>query len=194
MNLIDLIIRPRQGISHTRRIVNLLSGYLYNGQKILDYGAGDCRIAQEIIRRFQVDVTPLDVTDYNKTNLKLFLYDGKKIPFPDKCFDLVTSVFVLHHSTDQLNNIRELKRVAKSKIIIIEDTPKNKFEKLTWRFWDWLLNLGHNVAMAYSARTQKEWLKIFKENGLKIVALRNFRPWQPALGMYQQTMFVLEKQ
>jgi len=192
--LIDLIIRPCGGIAHTRPIARRLSRYLKPSDKILDFGAGDCRIALRLIDQYHLNVTAIDVTYYNKTKLKLILYNGEKLPFSDQNFDVSLAVFVFHHinQTKQENILKELIRVSKSKIIIIEDTPKNYIEKIAWRFWDWLLNLGHGVNMAYSAKTKEDWENLFKKYRFKIIE-ESFRPWQPELGMFQQTMFVLEK-
>lgn len=195
MKILDWIIRPCGGVSHTRPIAKRVSRYLNTNEKILDFGAGDCRIAECLIEKYQLNVTTVDVIDYNKTKLKLILYDGKKLPFGDKDFDAVLAVFVFHHidKEKQEDAFKELIRVFKSKIIIIEDTPKNRAEKIFWKMWDWLLNLGHGTKMTYSARTTDGWEKLFSKLSLKIKTQENFRPWQPALGMFQQTMFVLEK-
>lgn len=191
MKILDLLIRPAGGNFRTKTFVALFSGDLKRNQKIIDIGAGSCLIAKYIRDKFQTNITPIDVVDYNKTNLKLVLYNGEKIPFENQTFDIALIIFVLHHSKDQETILNEAKRVAK-RIIILEDTPKNKLEKLLWHFWDWLLNLGHDVKMSYSARTDEEWLVLFEEMNFKVIKKKNFRSALPILWSYQQSMFILE--
>lgn len=192
MKILDLIIRPAGGKSRTKSVVKLFSDQIKSGQKILDYGAGNGQIAEYISEHFKVDLSLVDIVDYNQTKLKLTLFDGKHLPFKDDFFDLSLIIFVLHHSDHQLEILEEVKRVAK-KIIIIEDTPKNYLERTLWHFWDWLLNLGHRVPMTYSAKKEKEWIQIFKNMNFKIIKKKSFRPWLPVLGMYQQTLYILQK-
>lgn len=191
MKILDLLIRPAGGNFRTKTFVALFSSDLKRNQKIIDIGAGSCLIAKYIKDKFQTDITPIDVVDYNKTNLKLVLYNGEKIPFENQTFDIALIIFVLHHSKDQETILSEAKRVAK-KIIILEDTPKNNFERFLWHFWDWLLNLGHDVNMTYSARTENDWLGLFEKMKFKVIKTKNFRVGLPILWSYQQSMYVLE--
>lgn len=192
MNFLNLIIRPAGGTFRTKSIVKLFADQIKPGQKILDFGAGAGQIAGNISQHFKVDLSLVDIIDYNQTKLKLTLFDGKHLPFKNDSFDLVLVIFVLHHSVNQKEILNEVKRVA-NKIIIIEDTPKNHLERKLWHFWDWLLNLGHDVQMTYTAKKDAEWLTVFKELKFKIIKKRNFRPFLPIFGMYQQTLYVLEK-
>ena len=192
MKFIDLIIRPLGGATRTPKIVGLFKKELHEDQKILDLGAGGGEIAKYITGHFKAEVTLLDVLDYNKTDLKLILYNGKKIPFKDNSFDIVLIIFVLHHTKDQINLLKEAKRIGQ-KIIIFEDTPKNRLEYALWKFWDWFLNLGHGVSMVYSSKKEHDWLHIFKKMDLKLVEKKNFRHFLPAMKSFDQTMFILEK-
>lgn len=193
MKIIDLIIRPAGGSFRTKSTVKLFRDQIKSGQKILDYGAGSGQISEYIAKKFGANMTMVDIVDYNQTKLELIKFDGKHLPFENKSFDLTLIIFVLHHSNYPIEILSELKRTAK-KIIVIEDTPKNMIEKTAWHFWDWLLNLGHDVPMTYSAKGEKEWTAIFKRLNLKIIKKRNFRPWLPVLGMYRQTIYILENE
>lgn len=193
MKLIDLVIRPCGGTFRTKSTVKLFAEHIKPKMKILDYGAGSGQISEYLVQKFDTKMALVDVVDYNKTKLKLIKFDGKKLPFKDNSFDLTLIIFVLHHSNYPIEILNEVKRVSE-KIIIIEDTPKNGFERTAWHFWDWLLNLGHNVSMTYSAKKENEWIEIFKKLNLKMIKKKNFRPWLPVLGMYQQTIFILENE
>lgn len=48
-----------------------------------------------------------------KCKTKLILYDGKKLPFPDNYFDIITSMEVWEHAEDTSLMLSEIKRVLK---------------------------------------------------------------------------------
>lgn len=53
-----------------------------------------------------------------KCKAKLRLYDGKKLPFPDNYFDIVTSMEVWEHAQDPPGMLKEIKRVLKPEGIL----------------------------------------------------------------------------
>jgi SAM-dependent methyltransferase len=71
-----------------QRFASLHLPFLKLGERILDVGAGNCRVARLLDSR-GLSTTPVDISDYNATHLPLRLYDGKKLPFPDGSFDVV---------------------------------------------------------------------------------------------------------
>jgi ubiquinone/menaquinone biosynthesis C-methylase UbiE len=50
-------------------------------------------------------------------------YDGIRLPFPDQSFDLVTSFQVIEHVSDQLNFLKEIRRVLRNPGKVIITTP-----------------------------------------------------------------------
>ncbi len=189
--LIDLLTRPTARYFRARTTVGLFANHLKGSRTIIDIGAGTCRIARYLSDTFELEVTPLDIVDYNKTALQLTLYDGKRIPFAEGIFDIALLIFVLHHCRDQEMMLKEALRVAK-KVIILEDTPTGNIEKRMWRFWDWLLNLGRDISMLYSSRSDENWLCLFKRLGLNLLEKRNFRLAFSFFWSYQQSLYVLE--
>ena len=62
-----------------------------------------------------------------KENLKVILYDGKKLPFKNKEFDIVISTTVLQDIKRPKKIIEEIKRVGSKYIISI--LKKGKWDK-----------------------------------------------------------------
>lgn len=176
-----------------RDLVKQISPYLRPGQKVVDIGAGSCRLAEELKKQLNLNLTVVDIIDYNKTDLFLLIYDGQTIPFPDEEFEASLIVFVLHHARDPNQVIEEAKRLTASRLIVIEDTPLNWWEMLAWRFWDWALNAAHDSRPAEGLKTTDGWLAFFDQHGLKPESVTHFRTLSPILKMYQHTMFVLTK-
>jgi len=91
--------------------------------KILDVG-GEQPILQKITRA--KDYYQINIADeinqsptYLTAHVKSLYYDGKKLPFSDRSFEVVVCVDVLEHvpQQDRLNFIKEMLRVTKKQLI-----------------------------------------------------------------------------
>ena len=82
---------------------NLIKSYLSDEEKVLDLGCGDLGLAKEMTRHLKqvringIDVIPLKTKNPKSRRISYQQYDGVKIPYPDKAFDLVIVFYVLHH-------------------------------------------------------------------------------------------------
>ncbi len=158
-----------------KNIVDQIDEFIKTEDKVLDIGSGGGWIAKEIKDRKNGEVVLLDVFDFNQTDLKIIIYDGKKIPFPDNSFDVVTVIFVLHHIENQKEVLKEIKRVAKNKIIIIEDTYNSYFGKMILCIWDVFSNLPSFLVKPFAEKFPfkflkvSEWEDIFIELNLKLI-------------------------
>jgi ubiquinone/menaquinone biosynthesis C-methylase UbiE len=184
----DKIIKKR-----TKRVVDFFEGFVEEGEKILDIGTGGGWVAKELEKRKKAKITLLDVTDFNQTDSKLVLYDGKNIPFADNHFDTSLLIFVLHHCLDPLKVLKEAKRVSRRKIIVIEDVPTSWLNKIFLCFWDILSNLisilkPPGEIIAFNFKSVSRWQEIFKEFNLKTIGQKEYRK-----GLIHQVLFVLEK-
>lgn len=177
------------------KVFSKVESFIPKNSTILDVGAGDCRVSNLIVERKNAKVIPLDIVDHNETGMDLILYDGKLIPFLDNQFDIVISCFVIHLigccAEDQFNHLQELIRVAKKRIIILIDTPKDSIELFRKRVWD---------LIAY----RKIHYKYFKPqefidqiNNLKtdlIISERFKKFFSFTSNQYTKTLIVLDKQ
>ena len=178
----------------TEKIVNTFDSFINQGEKILDIGAGGGWIGKEIQKRKNAEVTLLDVIDFNQTDLKLVLYDGKKIPFPDNSSDTSLLIFVLHHCNYPLEVLKEVKRATRKKIIIIEDIPTSRLNKIFLYLWDIITGLpsltkppGEN--MSFKFKTIPQWQKIFNDLQLKIIFQKQFQSNR----LIRHGLFILKK-
>lgn len=159
---------------YAARISAQLKGHLKPGDKVLDIGSGTGFVAERITKDYQINIQCVDIHNSNRTNLKFTIYDGIKLPFVDRSFDVVLLIFVLHHCANPLQILEEAKRVCapKGKIILMEDTYYNRFEKLLvylhGKAFNWLFKIN-NQAVFYS---EWEWLKLLKELNFQIVSYR----------------------
>jgi 2-polyprenyl-3-methyl-5-hydroxy-6-metoxy-1,4-benzoquinol methylase len=142
--------------------------YLVKGT-LLDIGTGSGLIAQKGNDAGFL-ATIIDVIDFNKSNLKLTLYDGKKIPFPDNKFTNVTLLTVLHHCNCWTDVLAEAIRVSNKNIVIIESVHTDQKEYYSNMFFDWLWNrvVYRDVNVPFNFHKPREWEEIFIGKGLKI--------------------------
>lgn len=141
------------------------------GNKVLDIGSGDCDVAKKL-KEIGFNVTPLDIK--NRSHIKSVqpvLYDGKHIPFENNLFDTALLIFVMHHTKDPVELLKEAKRVSKKRLIIKEDIYRNEKEKLMTYISDSFVNFeffGH----PHSNKPDIEWKAVFSDLNLNLVSSR----------------------
>jgi SAM-dependent methyltransferase len=112
----------------------------------------------------KMTVAGLDISEYAIENaietMKPFLRvgDAKKLPFPDKSFDLVTAINTIHNLPleECKQSLREIQRVSRGHSFIVVDAWRNDEEKA--RMKDWVI----------TAKTQMhvdDWKALFNEVG-----------------------------
>lgn len=172
-----------------RRVVDLCCPYLRPGDTLLDYGSGTGRLAGLIRDACRVQVTGADVTDYRETDIPVVVYDGSRLPFGDRTFDVSLAAFVLHHHTDPETGVRELRRVTRRRVLVVEDAWTH------WMNWWWLYlveyvaNRWHSLSipLPYQFQEPDAWIQLFHDHGFRIVTQREFRS-----GLIWHVLFVLE--
>ncbi|NPV50693.1 MAG: class I SAM-dependent methyltransferase [Candidatus Methanofastidiosum sp.] len=147
-----------------------LEEFLKKEEIILDVGCGSCNVL-EILEERDFNVVALDIKNTSIVEgITPVVYDGKKMPFADNTFELSMILTVLHHTNHQKELIKEVMRVTKNRIIILEDIYTNRIDKLITKFVDGLINLELNGIN--SNRKDSEWRILFNNLGLKILNVR----------------------
>ena len=178
-------IKAEKVEKHARKYIN---------GKVLDIGAGRCLIAHQVEKenkRRNVKVIPIDVIDVNVTNMKLYLYEGKKLPFKNKSFDAVMINYVLHHCDNPIKVLKEAIRVCKGNIILFEDTNMNFIAKSVDSAVNKLNNDDINTPMNF--KTEKQWRELFKNLKLEIVAVEKNVEKEWFYPFIEHTMFVVKE-
>lgn len=115
-------LAARDSVAHMAALVDLRSiGTL------LDVGAGEgsflARLGEECptARLFAVEISESGLAQIRKRDLRGLgeakLFDGYKIPYPDKSFDVATAIHVLEHVEHERLFLTELRRVARRVVI-----------------------------------------------------------------------------
>jgi SAM-dependent methyltransferase len=163
----------------TRELSALLPA---NGQ-VLDVGCGDGLLAALMQKeKPNVVITGIDVLVRDHTHIPVMKFDGTTIPFPDRSFDTVVFVDVLHHMNDPVFLLREAARVARNTIVIKDHTLDGFASGATLRFMDRIGNRPYNVALPYNYWPKQEWLNAFEALGLTL------RTWKSKLDLYPRSV------
>jgi SAM-dependent methyltransferase len=176
-----------------------IAPHLMRGQALLDLGAGTGFISRWLSERTGVEPTLTDVVSYHNREKDLpFLQldDPFGVPVGDGSFDVVMLLFVFHHVDrfdDQERLLDEAIRIARSRLVIMEDTPRTKVDLAFNKGWDWLLNRRHHVPCPFTFRDADGWIDLFKACDLSIVHAETYRPMWPSLKTYPHSLFVLDR-
>ncbi len=176
-----LLLGPgRRTIIIAEEILPSLTG----AKTILDFGCGNMLISKYIVEKLnkKIKITGLDVIDLNMTDLNHVLYDGKKIPFKDKQFDVVIAIFALHHTDNPKEMLKECIRVARYKVILAEDIYQNRIEEIITKGADWIIN---HFALSQDTQSNflsiNEWKEEFLKNNVRLAQVKriNLAPLLP---------------
>jgi SAM-dependent methyltransferase len=167
---------------HNRRVRVLakhLAPLLPANSRVLDVGCGDGALAALLMqRRPDVIIEGIDVLVRSDARIPVTAFDGRTIPHPDKRFDCVMFVDVLHHTLDPMVLLREAVRVARRSIVLKDHTKNGLLAGPTLRFMDRVGNARHGVALPYNYWPKDRWTTAIESLDLHIVT------WVDRLALY----------
>jgi SAM-dependent methyltransferase len=137
------------------------------GDRVLDVGAGDCRLDLLLQERLGCEVVPVDVADFNRTPLKVVHYDGLHLPFPADSFDTVLLVFVLHHAKDPRAVLDEARRVSRRQVLVLEDVNLTWWDRMVFRGFHRWAEWSQNMPRPYHEWPPQRWTELAGEIGLR---------------------------
>ncbi|MCP4204045.1 MAG: methyltransferase domain-containing protein [bacterium] len=160
-------------------------------RRALDFGSGDGWFAQQLKGAGAVrEVVAIDVQRRRHEFIEPQLYDGQRLPFPDRSFDLVYAVDVLHHCPDPAAGLQEMLRVSRGDVVLKDHTFENPAGRILLALMDELGNRRFGVPSLYRYQRGWEWLPAFAAAGFRQVELRHplacdprvpWRWWTPRL-------------
>ncbi len=173
--------------------------WLERGWTLLDLGAGTGFISRWLRDRTGVEPTLTDMVEYGNRARELpFIRQDEplRVPVADGSFDVVMLLFVFHHMhrhEEQIRLFDEACRIARRRLVIMEDTPRSRLDRALNTAWDWALNWRHGVPTPFTFRSPDGWQAVFKEHDLSIVHTETYRPLWPSLKTYPHSLFVLDR-
>jgi SAM-dependent methyltransferase len=154
------------------RIVASLSAHLGHVESLLDVGCGDGHNTRALADNAGAKrVVGVDVLVRPTAIIEVHAYDGLHLPFPDRSFEAVSIVDVLHHCTEPQTVIREALRVA-DKMLVIKD--HFAFGPVTNKLLYWMDIAGNakdSIPVPGTYFHPKEWVAMIGEAGGRIEKL-----------------------
>lgn len=155
--------------TYKKRIANLISPLCEDNARILDVGCDDGVLSQMLLEKnHSLTIKGIDIQDNRPSKIPRKIYDGKKIPYQDKQFDITMAVDVLHHTRDITNLLKEIKRVTKKYILIKDHVSKDPLSFLVIAFVDWLSNAPFGVRCTYNYPSLHKWHDYFNQLELRV--------------------------
>ena len=179
----------------TAHTLSLVEPALEPGWSVLDVGTGAGFVARDLGARRPV--AAVDIVDVRRAEVPDFrLWDGLTLPFDRGAFDALLFVFVLHHVPDERKAavIAEARRVARRRILVLEDTPRMSLDWLVAELHGRRYRREIGSGAGFGFKTRPGWERWFAAQGLRVAASRPlgrlerdwYRPWA-------RSFFVLEE-
>lgn len=156
-----------------KKVKLIASFFADKKESILDFGCGDLSFAKALKKQRQnLIITGIDVVDFNirEKSIKFVHYNGQELPFKNNTFDTVIAFHVLHHTDNAKKYFRELVRVAKRRILLVESVARTSFDFPGMRLMDWIFNVWkpEEIPLTYQFFLKKDWYKEFKRYNLTV--------------------------
>lgn len=151
------------------RIVNLISSLCEDNSSILDVGCDDGAFSQKLLKKNNsLIIKGVDIQNNRPSKILRQIYDGKKMPYQDKQFDITMAIDVLHHTSDIAGLLKEMKRVTKKYIIIKDYVSNDPLSFLCISFIDWLVNVPFGIKCTFNYPSLHKWHDYFKKLDLQV--------------------------
>ncbi len=126
--------------------------------RCLDFGAGDGWFASSFLERgLAREVAAVDVQPRARTFASVALYDGARLPFADRDFDLVSSVDVLHHCPDPRASLEDALRCSSRFFLLKDHTFSGPAGRAALALLDEIGNRRFGIPSPFHYRTLGEW-------------------------------------
>jgi SAM-dependent methyltransferase len=159
-------------LPYGQRIVTSLASHLGQVQSLLDVGCGNGTNTLALAERVGATrVVGVDVHVRPSTVIEVHAYDGVHLPFPDRSFDAVSIVDVLHHCTEPRAVLAELMRVAKDAVVIKDHFVYGPVTRKMIYYMDIVGNAKEPIPVPGTYFEPSEWVEMITTAGGRIDSL-----------------------
>lgn len=165
--------------------------FLHGSKSVLDIGCGMGHMVDVLSDDYGALTLACDVGLPSVPIERFTRFDGRHLPFADKSVDVCMLIFVLHHADDASVLLREACRVARSAVLVVEDTPRNKFDEMWGQLHIRSFSGRHGIPWLGEIRRDAEWRQLFQSLNLKLAHVARLGRFE-RLPPVARTAFVLE--
>lgn len=143
--------------------------------RVIDFGAGSGGIAQRLHDKYGLNMEAIDVSDFRDKGVTVpFLkFEADKVPVANNYYDGAVLSAVIHHDADNERILRELSRIVKHRVVIIETSPADDTRQQWERTFasDVLWNRffqNADIPVPGTYESPDGWVKRFAKHGWKL--------------------------
>ena len=141
-------------------------------ERALDFGAGDGWFAERLEHAgLAREVVAVDVMHRARSLHEVMLYDGSRLPFDDRSFDLAYAVDTLHHCPDPRANLRELARCTRRALLLKDHVHQASAGMAALAVLDEIGNRRFGVPSPRNYQARWEWLPLVADAGFALRTL-----------------------
>jgi len=179
---------------HTEHVINRAQTLLEfielkENQDFLEVGCGSGAVSKYIAERYQLNVTGVDVDpeqielakkNTNIPNLRFLVADATHLAFEDNSFDIVLSFGVMHHISNWLEAMEEIKKVLR---------PKGYFIYMDLVYHELTAKIGRAVSQNYGIITMRDLNSFIEKNKFSTIQalLSKSILWNEYEAVYQKS-------
>jgi len=141
-------------------------------RRALDFGSGDGWFARELTKSGLVrTVVGVEVLDWQNVVKAPVLFDGARLPFFDRAFDLTYAVDVIHHCREPPETLDEVLRCTARYFLLKDHSYRNFLEWSLLCGLDELGNRRFGVPCLHQYQRRWEWSDRLEARGFTLVRL-----------------------
>lgn len=137
---------------------------------LLDFGGGDGWFGANLRRLGLVQMAVCTEVKIRAAGVKPVLFDGKKLPFPDRAFELSAAVDVLHHCPNPLEALHEVLRCTAKQFLLKDHTCAGRLDRALLIALDEIGNRRFGVASPGHYQERWGWEPSLRAAGFERVA------------------------
>jgi SAM-dependent methyltransferase len=163
-----------KGILHrrVRALASAIAPLLPRSARVLDVGCGDGLLDQALLAmRPDLRIEGVDVLVRPGTPIPVRAFDGLRLPFADRVFDVAMAIDVFHHAADADVLMGEMKRVSRGTLVIKDHLLHGLPSKVILRAMDWVGNFRHGVSLPFEYQSEGEWNRAWDRCGIRPVSM-----------------------
>lgn len=164
---------PRDAPAHAyrqrilRRMARAIAG-VGPVDRVLDFGSGDGFFAKHLPELVSVStMVAVDVAERERSWIRPILYSGERLPFPDRSFDLVYAVDVLHHCPDPVAALAEMCRCTRRYLLIKDHNYSGPLGKMVLSIMDEMGNRRFGIPSPYHYQYNWGWIRWLSRRGFE---------------------------
>lgn len=168
------LLRDTLGRTQRTNLVRLVGASLPDRKaSVLDIGCGNGLFSRDLMAaKPGLNITGVETKARPDCVIQHCVYDGKHLPFPDKHFDYVLLINVLHHAYDPAMVLAEAARVARHGMVVKDHYANTRLDFYTLVAMERLGNAFMDISQPYNFFSEKQWKTLFDELGLKTESIR----------------------